>query len=224
MSATLGEQVTLYSNSGFNAEVAARNFFSEHSENEVHQKLNELANLQNQIETSLRQKVRDNYGLFMYANDEINRVGEEMSDLKHLLTSTKKMLEELQSLRPTSEGVAGRRGSDLSFNMPPGDAKTTMHSFQDVLPSPTSLGDSSSSSMPSWVVNTPREIERFIVEQQFSKATALVLRSLAYLDSVKGVGDNEAGIRDVATLIQKKRLLLAQTLRDSLGKVMYYHC
>jgi hypothetical protein len=49
--------------------------------------------MKSQIETVLRQKVRENYPLFMHANSEINRVGVEMADLKHLLDITKKMLQ-----------------------------------------------------------------------------------------------------------------------------------
>eukprot|EP00603_Paraphysomonas_imperforata_P004474 CAMPEP_0114420236 /NCGR_PEP_ID=MMETSP0103-20121206/4451_1 /TAXON_ID=37642 ORGANISM="Paraphysomonas imperforata, Strain PA2" /NCGR_SAMPLE_ID=MMETSP0103 /ASSEMBLY_ACC=CAM_ASM_000201 /LENGTH=763 /DNA_ID=CAMNT_0001588705 /DNA_START=97 /DNA_END=2388 /DNA_ORIENTATION=+ len=225
---TLDEQVVLYSNNSFDAEAAARNFFSDHSENEVHQKLNELANLQNQIETSLRQKVRDNYSLFMFANDEINRVGEEMSDLKHLLTSTKKMLEELRMLRPGAEDVAGawlrRGGGDQSpQSLEEGRVKAGLQDYPHTVvsaPSPDNGEHSNrASSIPSWVANTPHDIERCIVEQQYSKATALVVRALAYLDSVKEVGGNEVAIGRITDAIQRNRLLLAQTLRDSLAKL-----
>ena len=41
----------------------------------------------------LRQKVRENYSLFMHANSEIQRVGVEMADLKHLIDLTKKTLQ-----------------------------------------------------------------------------------------------------------------------------------
>lgn len=103
------ETVAIYSASNFSPELAAKIFFSEHSEGEVTNKLHELANLQvgifpwvfigidnslkGQIELILRQKVRENYSLFMYANHEINRVGVDMNDLKHLIEDTKKILQ-----------------------------------------------------------------------------------------------------------------------------------
>lgn len=86
------EQVNHYADTSFDAELAARFFFSDHTENEVHKKLNELAALQTQIENILRQEVRENYSLFLFANNEIQHIGGEMADLKSLLSFTQQML------------------------------------------------------------------------------------------------------------------------------------
>ena len=40
------ETIAIYSSTNFSAEIAAKIFFSEHSESEVNNKLHELANLQ----------------------------------------------------------------------------------------------------------------------------------------------------------------------------------
>ena len=79
----------------------------------MRKKIKELDNVQNEVETELRKNVRENYGLFMFANDEINRVGEEMSDLRQLLNATKKILDELQAMRlpPDHESGSSRRPS-----------------------------------------------------------------------------------------------------------------
>jgi hypothetical protein len=52
-----------------------------------------MTTIQQSIETVLRQKVRANYGMFLVANDEINQVDEEMSDLKHLISNTQKLID-----------------------------------------------------------------------------------------------------------------------------------
>ena len=74
--------------------------------------------------------------------------------------------------------------------------------------------------MPSWVLNTPRDIDCLIVEQQYSKAVNLVMRSLSYIDSVKVVGvGSDNSTTQITDAIQSKSLVLAQTLKDSLGKL-----
>ena len=150
----------------------------------------------------------------MFANDEINRVGEEMSELKHLLNSTKKMLDELQSLRPVMEGNNDIRHA---LNLP----LFRQDSGQRGRSSTDCAVDNSAnpSSIPSWVTNTPRDVEKYVVEQQYSKAVTLIGRSLAYMDSVRVVGVSDNAARSISDSIQNKRVMLAQTLRDSLTKV-----
>ena len=90
---SLESQIEPYTDASFSAEVEAQHFFKSYGEADISKKLQEMASIQQSIETVLRQKVRANYGMFLVANDEINQVDEEMSDLKHLISNTQKLIE-----------------------------------------------------------------------------------------------------------------------------------
>ena len=90
---SLESQIEPYTVDTFSAEVQAQHFFQSYAEADITKKLNEMQSIQQSIETVLRQKVRANYGMFLLANDEINQVDEEMSDLKHLITNTQKLID-----------------------------------------------------------------------------------------------------------------------------------
>ncbi len=89
---SLEDQIELYIDENFSAEAAAQHFFASYGEAEITKKLNEMGNIQLSIETVLKQKVRSNYGMFLQANDQINQVGVEMADLKHLIENTQKLI------------------------------------------------------------------------------------------------------------------------------------
>lgn len=90
---SLDAQIKPYMDESFNAEVEAQHFFKSYGEADITKKLAEMSAIQQSIETVLRQKVRANYGMFLVANDEINQVDEEMSDLKHLINNTQKLID-----------------------------------------------------------------------------------------------------------------------------------
>ena len=159
-----------------------------------------------------------------------------MSDLKHLLNATKKMLEELQTLRPAqspgplsvsltiseeSSGGGHRQQHQHSDSNSEHctDGNAALDTTAAVASSKCNSYSNSNKNIPSWVMTTPQEVERFIVEQQYSKAVTLVVRSLAYLDRVSGVGGYCERLSETRDAIQRNRLLLAQTLRDSLTTV-----
>jgi hypothetical protein len=90
---SLESQIEPYTDDSFSAEVEAQHFFKSFGEEAIAQKLNEMTSIQQNIEAVLRQKVRANYSMFLIANEEINQVDEEMSDLKHLITNTQKLMD-----------------------------------------------------------------------------------------------------------------------------------
>jgi hypothetical protein len=49
--------------------------------------------IQHNIEMILKKRVRDNYNLFLFANERICQVGKEMADIKHLIENTQKLLD-----------------------------------------------------------------------------------------------------------------------------------
>lgn len=95
---SLDAQIKPYVDENFSAEGEAQHFFKSYGETEITKKLNEMTAIQQSIETVLRQKVRANYGMFLVANDEINQVDEEMSDLKQLVVNTQKLIEVRNSI------------------------------------------------------------------------------------------------------------------------------
>lgn len=89
---SLEDQIERYTDESFSAESAAQHIFASYSETEIAKKLQDMGNMQASIETVLKQKVRSNYGMFLQANEQINQVGVEMADLKHLIENTQKLI------------------------------------------------------------------------------------------------------------------------------------
>mmetsp|Transcript_165 Transcript_165/g.289 ORF Transcript_165/g.289 Transcript_165/m.289 type:complete len:830 (+) Transcript_165:163-2652(+) len=209
---SLDEVVGIYSDTSFDPEVAARIFFSDHSESEVSKKLNELANLQNQIEIVLRQKVRENYGLFMHANNEIHRVGVEMADLRHLLDITKKMLLEVRSLQPSADSRPLRSPEKRQIN----SGSPAKVERKQTAPYTQNVSDN----IPAWVRGAPAEVDRLIVEQQYQQAVGIIKRTFVFLDSVKDIGlDDRPGEESIQDKMRRRSVHLAEVLRDSLSKL-----
>lgn len=48
--------------------------------------------VQRSIEGILKEKVRNNYGMFLQATELIHKVGVEMADLKHIVDNTQKLI------------------------------------------------------------------------------------------------------------------------------------
>jgi peptidoglycan hydrolase CwlO-like protein len=54
-----------------------------------------MGNIQHQIEDMLKHRVRENYNLFMHANEEIEQVGDEMKALRALIETTQQLLQDV---------------------------------------------------------------------------------------------------------------------------------
>ena len=81
----LDEELDLFTDPLFAAEHAARVFFSTSSEVELNRKLNDLSRKQIAVERILKQKVRENYKSFLFANNEVASIGQDMEDLTGLV-------------------------------------------------------------------------------------------------------------------------------------------
>lgn len=88
----MDDHIENYIDERFNPSVAAQKFFASYGENEIGKKLTDMGKLQQSIENILKQNVRDNYHTFLQVNDQIGQVGQEMSDLKHLIENTRKLI------------------------------------------------------------------------------------------------------------------------------------
>ena len=71
--------ISIYGDSNFSAENTARHYFATLNEQEIAKKQRDMSILQHSIENILKRKVKDNYHLFLLANDEINSVSKEMA-------------------------------------------------------------------------------------------------------------------------------------------------
>ena len=90
---TLEDQIEIYTDSHFNASHTAQHFFTSFGETEIAKKRTDMTKLQQQIEGVLKQNVRNKYTDFLVATEQINQVGHEMMELKHLIENTQKLIE-----------------------------------------------------------------------------------------------------------------------------------
>jgi hypothetical protein len=106
------DNIENYMDDKFSPADSAQKFFASYGENEIAKKLNDMSKLQQSIENILKQNVRDNYLIFLQANDQIAHVGQEMADLKHLIENTRKLIQDVRGTK-LSESRAMRANSLL---------------------------------------------------------------------------------------------------------------
>jgi hypothetical protein len=87
------DQIEIYSDEHFDASRTAQHFFTSYGESEISKKRNDMTKLQQSIENVLKVNVRNKYVDFLVATEQINQVGHEMSELKHLIENTQKLIE-----------------------------------------------------------------------------------------------------------------------------------
>lgn len=208
---TLDDKIEIFTDTRFSAEAAAQHFFATYGEAEVTKKLTEMSGLQGEIEKVLKQKVRQNYGLFMHANEEISRIGMEMQELQGLVDNTRKLIQDVQSNRETEARLEEARMQRKSEQ-----AKVHVKSSESI---DTGGG---SSAIASWVSSAPEDMTRLIVEQQFQQAVSLALRFKAYIDSLKGMAA-DLSPHSVLGQLQKRMddstMQLAQALQRSIPRL-----
>lgn len=89
---SLEDQIEVYIQEDFNPSLAAQRFFASYGEEQISKRLGEMSKMQQSIENVLKQSVRSNYSSFLQANNQITQVGQEMSELKHLIENTRKLI------------------------------------------------------------------------------------------------------------------------------------
>ena len=96
---SLEDQIEIYVDEHFDASAAAQHFFASYGETEITKRLNDMSKVQQQIESVLKQNVRNKYTDFLLATEQINQVGQEMSELKLLLDNTQKLIDVSRPLK-----------------------------------------------------------------------------------------------------------------------------
>jgi Vps51/Vps67 len=175
----LEDQIDTFIDPDFNVEAAARHFFATNSENELSRKLNEMATIQSSVETVLKQKVRQNYKVFLHANDEIARVGKDMVDLNMLIGHTQGLIQNISDSRESehAKSVAQRRNRTStvkrrlvevpfqSLSVKYGDISATARGVRDI---------------PAVILNAPTDLIRLIIEQMYPQAVLLISQLQEY--------------------------------------------
>lgn len=179
----LEEQINTFIDPEFNAEASARHFFATNSENELARKLNEMAAVQSSVEGILKQKVRQNYRVFLHANDEIARVGKDMVDLNQLIGHTQGLIQSISESRESehAKSIARRRNriSTVKRRLVEVPFQSLSVKYGDVSLTARGIND-----IPPVILNAPNDLIRLIIEQMYPQAVLLISQLQEYFVGV----------------------------------------
>lgn len=205
-----------YAASDFSASASAASFFAEHTDQEVQRKLNELAGLQTKTEATLRETVAENYGSFVKANAEIRSLGGEMGDLKDLIGSTLRLVQEMKSFR-----LLDAKAIKANDTTPVNEAAS----------SEADIAEASSLRIPQWVISAADDLDRLILEHRYTQAAALINRTQDYYTTVAGSDGSNSEVNDgnksaeleklrvISIRAKEKGAVLAQVLKTSITRL-----
>ena len=193
---SLDDKIEVFTDERFSSDAAARHFFASYGEAEVTRKLGELSGLQGEIEKVLKQKVRQNYGLFMSANEEIGKISSEMTELRKLIDSTSGLILEVKvnrtgetskmkvsSLVPHLSSIRALAAQALTGEFD--ELPEEMLEKQSKRASMARLQAQSKANITPWILSAPDDLGSLIVEQQYMQAVSVVLKMRGYVNSVK---------------------------------------
>ena len=191
---SLEDQINTFLDPDFNVEASARHFFATNSENELSRKLNEMANVQSSVEAVLKQKVRQNYKVFLHANDEISRVGKDMVDLNLLIGHTQGLIQDISVSRETehAKSVAQRRNrtSTVKRRLVEVPFQSLSVKYGDISATARGIND-----IPTVILNAPNDLIRLIIEQMYPQAVLLISQLQEYF---VGIAADEGDLRTVS--------------------------
>lgn len=188
---SLEDQINTFLDPDFNVEASARHFFATNSENELSRKLNEMANVQSSVEAVLKQKVRQNYKVFLHANDEISRVGKDMVDLNLLIGHTQGLIQSISVSRETehAKSIAQRRNrtSTVKRRLVEVPFQSLAVKYGDISATARGIND-----IPTVILNAPNDLIRLIIEQMYPQAVLLISQLQEYF---VGIAADEGDLR-----------------------------
>jgi hypothetical protein len=188
---SLEDQINTFLDPDFNVEASARHFFATNSENELSRKLNEMANVQSSVEAVLKQKVRQNYKVFLHANDEISRVGKDMVDLNLLIGHTQGLIQSISVSRETehAKSIAQRRNrtSTVKRRLVEVPFQSLSVKYGDISATARGIND-----IPTVILNAPNDLIRLIIEQMYPQAVLLISQLQEYF---VGIAADEGYLR-----------------------------
>lgn len=188
---SLEDQINNFLDPDFNVEASARHFFATNSENELSRKLNEMANVQSSVEAVLKQKVRQNYKVFLHANDEISRVGKDMVDLNLLIGHTQGLIQSISVSRETehAKSIAQRRNrtSTVKRRLVEVPFQSLSVKYGDISATARGIND-----IPTVILNAPNDLIRLIIQQMYPQAVLLISQLQEYF---VGIAADEGVLR-----------------------------
>lgn len=201
---TIKENVEFYSDPFFDPEQTAQSLYSIHDDElQMHRHITSMGLAQRKIERLLQNRVRENYKMFMHANNEIDTVDTQMRNLKKLIETTQRVIQDVRTNR-FHGGV-----TTVQFT-------TRDHSASIDL---TSMGVGNTGftekRLPDWFSDAPNDLERYTVEQRFQEAITLVKKSRLYSMANKEL----KSVRSVIQQINKLAEVLAAKLKRSIAKI-----
>ena len=142
-----------------------------------------MANVQSSVEAVLKQKVRQNYKVFLHANDEISRVGKDMVDLNLLIGHTQGLIQSISVSRETehAKSIAQRRNrtSTVKRRLVEVPFQSLSVKYGDISATARGIND-----IPTVILNAPNDLIRLIIEQMYPQAVLLISQLQEYFVGV----------------------------------------
>lgn len=225
----LDSQIKFYCDRLYNPLTTAQNFFASSSENEVARKLNEMSKTKLNVESVLREKVRDNYMLFLQANMQIGRVGIDMADLQDLVDNTQELILEVQNstiiskaayhnLANTSTTSGDSHELDLKSyrtveNIDQGNNKMTSSSTFEQFKSSNNVN------IHTWLINVSNKLSRLIIEQKYGQAVQVIIKVRKYYENLNENNNHDKNIDFIYKNVEKICIDLSKILSTSLSEL-----
>jgi len=201
---TLKDNVEFYSNPSFDAEQTAQSLYSVHDDEiQMHRHITSMGVAQRKIELLLQKRVRENYKMFMHANNEIDTVETQMRNLKKLIETTQRVIQDVRTNRSQGGGATVQ----FTAREPPASIELQLQGVGSTVYAEKKL--------PDWFSDSPNDLDRFTVEQRFHEAIALVKKAKIYSSANKEL----KGVRSIIQQMSKLTEALAVKLKRSVAKI-----
>ena len=195
----------------FDAHRQAQDLFTNNSEDDVQRKIQQLAKAQGKLESLLQEKVRSNYGLFIGVSTEVGVVEKQLSELKVYLERIYECVQQVRNL-------------ELNFD-------------EDIIENDFSSSSSSSSSsnpgnywragesasgayidgLPSWLLESPRALQRCLAEHTYSEAVDIVCKVREFRWNSKLSRSTAPTIKRIRSTAERVASILSTQLLESLA-------
>ena len=174
---TIHDHVEYYAQRDYVAASEAQMLFQSFGESEIGRRIREMSSLVKDIEVVLKQKVRQNYQLFLQTNDEISRVGLEMSDLQTLIESIRVMLLDIRRMREEGKGQSNTAVIKAKVDRLNYLIENNMSYISDSVDNV----DMDVSDVPAWFLRSPEDLVRCMVEQEYDSAVNIVITTRKFI-------------------------------------------
>lgn len=158
------EEIEIYTENKFSPEAAAQNFFASYSEAEISKRLNDLSMLQSSIEDILKEKVRQNYQVFLQANYEVDSLGKDVDELNNLVKSNQHLVEDMRNIcldetKRLAPLTSTKSDSRKTSRSPKITSNSNIYYYNNILFA--SFVGKATTIIPKWIIDSSREVRRY---------------------------------------------------------------